>query len=126
MTYNDFLEKKKVEEVLTGLNEVAEVNPMLFEFQKDITKWALKKGRACIFADCGLGKTPMQLEWSKQIPGKVLIVAPLAVSSQTIREVEKFKEEELRYSPDGKIESRTTITNYGPYLVILFVLHLQE
>jgi len=112
MTYNDFLEKKKVEEVLTGLNEVAEVNPMLFEFQKDITKWALKKGRACIFADCGLGKTPMQLEWSKQIPGKVLIVAPLAVSSQTIREVEKFKEEELRYSPDGKIESRTTITNY--------------
>ena len=37
MTYNDFLEKKKVEEVLTGLNEVAEVNPMLFEFQKDIT-----------------------------------------------------------------------------------------
>jgi len=112
MTYNDFLEKKKVEDVLTGLNEVAEVNPMLFEFQKDITKWALKKGRACIFADCGLGKTPMQLEWSKQIPGKVLIVAPLAVSSQTIREVEKFKEEELRYSPDGKIESRTTITNY--------------
>lgn len=71
-----------------------DLNPMLFEFQKDIVKWALKKGRAAIFADCGLGKTPMQLEWANQIykkeGGKILILAPLAVASQTQREGEKF------------------------------------
>ena len=72
----------------------AELNPMLYEFQKDIVRWALKKGKACIFADCGLGKTPMQLSWAHQVHAhtgcKVLILAPLAVADQTKREAEKF------------------------------------
>lgn len=67
---------------------------MLYEFQKDIVRWALKKGKACIFADCGLGKTPMQLSWAHQVcthaGGMVLILAPLAVADQTKREAEKF------------------------------------
>lgn len=72
----------------------SELNPMLYDFQKDIVRWALKKGKACIFADCGLGKTPMQLSWAYQVHkytgGKILILAPLAVAEQTRREADKF------------------------------------
>ncbi len=110
--YKEFLDNKKIVDVSTGLKEIPELNPMLFDFQKDIVKWALKRGRACIFADCGMGKTPIQLEWAHHVPGNILIVAPLAVSSQTIREAVKFHEEEVLYSPDGTIKSRITITNY--------------
>jgi DNA modification methylase len=110
--YQKFLESKKIVDVPTGLDGGIDINPMLFDFQKDITRWALRRGRACIFADCGLGKTPMQLEWARHIPGKVLIIAPLAVSEQTIREGHKFGVENIRYSLDGAIESRITITNY--------------
>ncbi len=59
---------------------------ILFPFQRVITEWALRKGRAAIFADCGLGKTLMQLEWCKQIGGRKLIVVPLGVIQQTIDE----------------------------------------
>lgn len=45
----------------------SDLNPMLYDFQKDIVRWALKKGKADIFADCGLGKTPMQLSWAYQV-----------------------------------------------------------
>jgi superfamily II DNA or RNA helicase len=110
--YRDFLAKKKIVDIPTGLKTIPDLNPMLFDFQHDIVRWALKRGRAAIFADCGMGKTPMQLEWAHHIPGNVLIVAPLAVSAQTIREAAKFHEEAIEYSPDGSINSRVTITNY--------------
>lgn len=93
-----------------------ELNPMLFEFQKDIVRWALKKGRSAIFADCGLGKTPMQLEWASQIykreGGKILILAPLAVATQTQREGEKFNiPVKICESQDDAVEG-INITNY--------------
>jgi len=70
------------------------LNPNLFDFQKYIVKKALKNGKYAIFADCGLGKTLMQLEWayqvSKKTNSKVLILAPLAVKGQTIDEAKKF------------------------------------
>ena len=115
-SYQEFLEIKKIIDVPTGLKEIPELNPMLFDFQKDIVKWALKKGRACIFADCGMGKTPMQLEWAKHVSnytgGSVLILAPLAVSQQTIREGKKFniKVEELKSDTFGN--PGIYITNY--------------
>lgn len=112
MEYSEFLKHKKIQDIPTGLANVPELNPMLFDFQRDIVKWALKRGRAAIFADCGMGKTPMQLEWARHIPGRVLIVAPLAVSAQTIREAEKFHEDKITYSPDGRLESSIVITNY--------------
>ncbi len=62
------------------------LHPSLYGFQADITRWAVKKGCAAIFADCGLGKTRMQLEWARQLRpkgGRVLLVAPLAVTDQT-------------------------------------------
>ena len=112
MKYKEFLEQKKIEDRPTGLEVIPDLNPMLFDFQSDIVKWALKRGRACIFADCGMGKTPMQLEWAHHIPGNVLIVAPLAVSSQTIGEARKFHEDEIVYSERGEVPSRVSITNY--------------
>ncbi len=94
MDYSEFLENKKMVDVPTGLSEVPELNPMLFDFQKDIVRWALKRGRACIFSECGTGKTIMQLTWAHHVAeytgGAVLIIAPLAVSTQTIREGHKF------------------------------------
>ena len=95
MEYAAFLENKKPTFESSGIavNE-DNLNPLLFQFQKDIVRWALAKGKAAIFAGTGLGKTIMQLEWSNQIHTKtglsVLILAPLAISSQTVREGAKF------------------------------------
>ena len=112
MSYADFLAHKRIEDAPTGLAEIPPLNPMLFDFQKDIIAWALKRGRACIFADCGMGKTPMQLEWARHIPGRVLIVAPLAVASQTIQEAEKFGIDNIEYLPEGELIDGNGITNY--------------
>ena len=95
MDYKEFLQNKRFVLESSGFDiDKSELNPMLYEFQKDIVRWALKKGKACIFADCGLGKTPMQLSWAYQVHrhtgGKILILAPLAVADQTKREAEKF------------------------------------
>ena len=66
----------------------------LFDFQRSLVEWSLRKGRAAIFADCGLGKGPMALVWAENVARKtgkpVLILAPLAVSRQFVREGEKF------------------------------------
>jgi len=87
----------------------------LFPFQASLVEWALIKGRAAIFADCGLGKTPTQLAWADCVArhtGKpVLILTPLAVSHQTCREAEKFGIEAHR-SSDGTVMPHITVTNY--------------
>lgn len=87
----------------------------LFPFQHDLDLWAIKMGRAALFADCGMGKTPMQLVWAENVvrhsKGRVLIVCPLAVSHQTEREAQKFDLEVIR-SDDGKPRGPLTITNY--------------
>jgi DNA modification methylase len=93
MDYGQFLNSKQIKIAPSGF-QPGELNPQLFEFQSDITRWALQRGKDAIFADCGLGKTPMQLVWADEVTRKlnkpVLILAPLAVSRQTIREGEKF------------------------------------
>lgn len=112
MNYNEFLKHKAITDKPTGLSDIKHINNMLFPFQSDIVRWALRRGRACIWADCGMGKTPMQLEWAHHVPGNVLIVAPLAVADQTIRESAKFHEDEIVYSERGEVPSRVSITNY--------------
>ena len=87
--YKQFLAAKSITAPAAGI-QPGPVNPMAFPFQRDIVTWALRRGRAAIFADCGMGKTFMQLEWARQIPGRVLILAPLAVAQQTVREGAKF------------------------------------
>jgi hypothetical protein len=95
MTYQEFLESKQKTHVVSGF-EIAEsdLNKNLFTFQRFIVKRAIKHGKYAIFADCGLGKTLMQLEWANQVSkftGKrVLILAPLVVVEQTKREAVKF------------------------------------
>ena len=89
----------------------------LFGFQKHLVEWAIRKGRAAIFADCGLGKTAMQLVWAENVVRKtnkpVLIVTPLAVGQQTVAESEKFHVAAKR-TRDGKMsdEACVFVTNY--------------
>jgi len=112
MDYSDFIETKTINTEPTGLAEISELNDMMFDFQRDIVTWALKRGRACIWADCGLGKTLMQLEWAKHVPGKVLILAPLSVAHQTVREGEKFGITNIEYMPEEILNDNNPITNY--------------
>lgn len=111
--YQSFLKEKAISHPATGLENIGEINPMLFPFQRDIVKWALRRGRAAIFADCGLGKTPMQLEWAKHVPGRVLILAPLAVAEQTKREGEKFHIPVVNARNDADAgDAKIVVTNY--------------
>lgn len=114
MNYQEFLDNKKLIDVPTGL-QVKHDNNKLFDFQSDIVNWSINRGRACLFEDCGLGKTPQQLVWADTIrkhKGDVLIAAPLAVSSQTVKEGKKFGVE-LEYNRAGeKSKTGITITNY--------------
>lgn len=117
MNYEEFIKSKTIEFKNYGFDISKEsLNPMLFDFQKDIVRWALKKGRAAIFADCGLGKTPMQLEWANQIykreGGKILILAPLAVATQTQREGEKFHIPVNICESQADVKEGINITNY--------------
>ena len=114
MTYAEFLDQKAQIGTKSGFKPVW-LPGFLFDFQIALVEWALEKGRASIFADCGLGKTPMQLVWAENVRRHtnkpILLIAPLAVSAQTIREGQKFGIECHR-SHDGKCKDGITITNY--------------
>lgn len=95
MNYKEFLSTKKKIHIKSGFDvDEFYLNPNLFPFQKFIVKRALKSGKYAIFADCGLGKTLMQLEWAAHVVNHtskpVLILAPLAVVKQTLQEAKKF------------------------------------
>lgn len=66
--YIDFLKRKSVVDPDTGLASVPPLNKMLYPHQADLVKWALRRGRAALFADCGIGKSPMQMEWADKQP----------------------------------------------------------
>jgi DNA modification methylase/superfamily II DNA or RNA helicase len=88
------------------------VNGMLFPFQADLTRWSVRKGRAAIFADTGLGKTFMQLEWARLIGGRSLIIAPLSVARQTVGEGRKIGIDVRYERSGGEADGGITITNY--------------
>lgn len=82
--YAAFLDAKAIRPELHGVAlEGDAMSPQLFPFQAAITRWAIRRGRAAVFASTGLGKTWIQLEWASLLPGPALIVAPLAVAEQT-------------------------------------------
>ena len=114
MNYSDFLQNKAQVCEFHGFEPVW-MPDCMFDFQKALTEWNLIKGRSGTFADCGLGKTLMQLVWAENVVrkhnGKVLILTPLAVSAQTQRESEKFGIEAHRVR-DRKIKGHINITNY--------------
>lgn len=113
--YELFLIEKDRGSPSSGINEVPPLNSSLFPFQKDIVSWALRKGRAAIFADCGMGKTIMQLDWARVVSGQigpVLILAPLAVAAQTIEEGKRFGIDCYYERSQPKNIKGITITNY--------------
>ncbi len=95
--YKEFLSSKKSRIESHGI-EISKdkTHPILYPFQKDIVKWALRKGRAAIFLDTGLGKTFIQVEWARLLNCRSIIIAPLSVTRQTIREAQKI-DVEIRY-----------------------------
>src|SRR3972149_4106587 len=103
--YAEFLDRKSQLGSTDGFDPVW-MPDFLFDFQVALLEWAILKGKAALYCDCGMGKTPMQLVWAENIVCKenarVLILTPLAVSAQTIREAEKFGIEAHR-SGDGKL-----------------------
>lgn len=114
-TYETFLASKVVSDPSTGIKDVPELGSYLFDFQHDIVSWALRRGRAAIFADCGMGKTIMQLEWARHVAtlhGPVLILAPLAVAAQTVREGKRFGIDVYYERKHPENVRGITITNY--------------
>lgn len=114
--YDQFVAAKRRKEVATGHSPV-ELNVNLFDFQRAIVAWAVRRGRAAIFADTGLGKTLMQLSWADEVAnhndGAVLILAPLAVSEQTIEQGRAFGIDVNRVQHGGTAGSTGIwITNY--------------
>lgn len=115
MNYEDFIDQKVHYGAESGFAPVW-MPEILFDFQAAITEWAIRKGRAAIFADCGLGKTFMQIAWAENVARKtgksVLILTPLAVAFQTVREGEKIGIE-VKHRRDGiKPGDRIVVTNY--------------
>lgn len=118
MDYEQFLKNKLQTVALSGFDvKPKAINPMLFLFQRDIVRWSLRLGKAAIFAECGLGKTFMQLEWAKHVVrhtgGKVLILAPLAVAYQTVGEGLKLGIEVTQVKEQSEVgEHQIIIANY--------------
>lgn len=116
MDYQEFIKSKSLNVVSAGF-EATHLNPALWLHQRPIVEWACKRGKAAIFADTGLGKTLMQLEWAKQVATHtlkpVLLLAPLAVGKQTEREAEKFDiDASVKYVREPDHAYDIQITNY--------------
>ncbi len=112
--YDDFLAERAQLASMGGF-EPTVMPEHLFGFQAALVAWAVRIGRGGIFADCGLGKTPMELAWAQNVhehTGKpVLLLTPLAVGFQIITEAEKFGHE-AAISRNGKVAAPITVTNY--------------
>ena len=115
MNYSAFLSSKSRSAPPVGFDPSGFTAP-LFPFQRDIVTMACRVGRFCIWADCGMGKTAMQLEWAAQVcnhtGGNVLILAPLAVSHQTVREGQKFGIACSFATSQADVQPGITVTNY--------------
>lgn len=115
--YDEFLKRKLRKDVATGLAVLPELSSQLFPFQRDIVRWALKRGRAAIFAQTGLGKSFMELAWGEAVHtstgGDVLLLTPLAVAGQMVREAHKFGLPAKQCANQSEVEPGVTVTNYA-------------
>lgn len=114
--YQQFLARKAITDPATGLVSVPTLPAGLFPFQADIVSWALRRGRAALFAGTGLGKSFMELAWADAIhreTGKdILHLAPLAVSAQMAREADKFGIAARQVREGSDVLAGVNITNY--------------
>lgn len=112
--YDEFIRQKSQPEEGGGFTPLW-IPDFLFPFQAQLVDWSLRKGRAALFEDCGLGKTPQQLVWAENVVRytnkPVLVLTPLAVAQQTVREGAKFGIEVHR-SSDGTVKPGVNVTNY--------------
>lgn len=115
MSYRKFLDNKTHVGAAYGF-EPSFMPSLLFPFQEALVDWAIRKGRAAIFADCGLGKTLMQLTWAENVLRKtgkpVLILTPLAVAFQTTTEAEKIGIEATHRREGIEKGDGLVVTNY--------------
>lgn len=115
MEYQEFLKRKQHEATTHGFDPVW-MPDMLFPFQVAMTEWAIRKGRAALFSDCGSGKTFMQLVWSENVArkagGRVLILTPLAVAPQTVNEGKRIGVEVVHRREGLQPGDRIVVTNY--------------
>lgn len=115
MDYPEFLKSKQDLGANSGFAPLS-LPDFLFDFQRALTDWAIRKGRAAIFADCGMGKTVIQLVWADNVVRHtnkpVLILTPLAVSGQTLEEAEKFGIDARRAQPGVNGTAVIKVTNY--------------
>jgi len=115
MTYQEFLESKKHNSIDYGIKPNF-IPDGMFDYQKYVTEYAIKKGRCAVFLDTGLGKTIIELTIAKNYihhtNKPVLIITPLAVAFQFIKEAKKFDIDDIEYSKDGKYKSKIVVCNY--------------
>jgi hypothetical protein len=113
--YQTFLESKKHSSINFGI-EPNFIPEQMFDYQKHVAEYAIKKGRCAVFLDTGLGKTIIQLtiatNYVRHTNKPVLIITPLAVAFQFIKEAEKFGIDDITYSKDGSIKSKIVVCNY--------------
>ena len=114
--YASFLAAKAKLDPPTGLVDVPPMPAALFPFQRDITEWAIRRGRAAIFAGTGMGKSLMELSWARAIheatDGNILLLAPLAVAAQMVREARKFGIEAKQVASQAECIHGINVTNY--------------
>lgn len=114
-SYLEFIKSKQAVDLPTGF-DCDDVGTHLFDFQQAMVKWALKRGRAALFADTGMGKTAMQTTWAQRVhehtDGNLLIVAPLCVAQQTVEEAAKFGITVRYCRNQDDVQDGITITNY--------------
>lgn len=113
-TYSEFLQSKQQTDTDGGF-EPTFMPDVMFDFQKHLTDWALRRGRAALFEDCGTGKTLQELVWAQNVVEHtnkpVMVLTPLAVSSQTVREGEKFGIECKRTNV-GEVHPGINVSNF--------------
>lgn len=114
--YDSFVTAKIAPSPVCGWDALGDLHPELFDYQRDVVRWALRRGRAAIFAGTGLGKTIMQITWADAVAdhtgGRVIIIAPLAVATQTAEEAAHFGIEGVRYLREDDGKTRIVVTNY--------------
>lgn len=116
-TYEEFVAQKRLIAPMTGIAEPVGLSPAMFPFQRDITAWALRRGRAAIWADCGLGKSLMALEWARAVSDHfaeepVLILTPLAVARQFVEEGAKFGIKVTHVRERHEVQEGINVCNY--------------
>lgn len=116
MNYTEFLKQKEITDPHTGIIDLPDLAPQLNGFQRDIVRWALRRGRAAVFAGTGLGKTFMSLAWADAIKRATghdtIILTPIAVAPQFVSEGEKFGIQVTHCKTQADVRPGINVTNY--------------